>query len=67
MHTFYIHVKWHQPIQLYDRLYYSRLNNGFVPGGGRDGGGPTGTKISPGGGADNGGVRADGEVKLYIL
>ena len=40
---------------MYDRLYYSRLNNGFVPGGGRDGGGPTGTKISPGGGTDDGG------------
>ena len=39
------------------------MNNGFVPGGGGDGGGPTGTKISPGGGADDGGGRADGEVK----
>ena len=46
---------------MYDRLYYSRLNNGFVPGGGGDGGGPTGTKISPGGGAD------DGSVKLVAM
>jgi hypothetical protein len=46
--------------------YYPRLKNGFEPGGGGDGGGPIGTKISPVDEADiggGGGGRTDGDDK----